>query len=270
MRPNAEVELAKSQLMEKAMGNMIEGDFTTFGEFEALVDQRLSDVHSDTKSLILVGMLFMREGQTLTDKEILPSLDYFDMRSGDSIDFYLPGWRYDWNILGDRGNSKWTFYLDEFLKAQDAMESEANWRYSDGVDLLLTTARKDVKSNRLSTRHTHERYKYTIDLTGVLSIPVHTLVKSNLIESPEILFERVFRFAKVFKGRDPLLGLMRQEFRVSFIEAFKDFFLGLFLPKEAKQRIDYSKYFSIEDVSKDGRRKTAIIKISNDFNPHPS
>jgi hypothetical protein len=252
------------------MGQILEGDFTTLGEFEALVDQRLSDVHSDAESLILVGMLFMREGQTLADKEILPSLDYFDKRSGDSIDFYLPGWRCDWNNpLGDRGNPKWTFHLDMFLKAQGAMESETNWRYSGGVDLLLMTAGKDVKSTSLSTGHSHERRKYTIDLTGVISIPVHTLVKSNLIESPEILFERVFRFAKVFKGGDPLLGLMGQEVRVSAIEAIIESVFGL-LPKEAKQRLDYSKHFSIKDVSKDGRRKTAVIKINNDFIPYPS
>jgi hypothetical protein len=246
---------------------MRDGDFTTFGEFEDLVDQRLSDLESEGASMKLVGMLFMREGQALTDKEIIPSLDYLHGRSVDHIDFYLAGWKYYARSEGV-ASSSWTFNLETFLRAQDAIESETDWSYSGGVDLLLMTASKRIESDTHSTYHSHKRVRYMVDLTGVISIPVHSLVKANLIESPDILFERIIRFAKVFEGADPLLGLSGQEARVSIVEGLTNTVLGL-LPKEAKERVDYAKHFAIKDVSKKGRRKSAIVKVDTESNSYP-
>jgi len=246
---------------------MRDGDFTTFGEFDALVDQRLSDLESEGASMRLVGMLFMRQGQSLTDKEITPSLEYLHGRSGDHIDFYLAGWKFYARSEGV-ASSSWTFDLDAFLKAQDAIESETDWSYSGGVDLLLMTASKRIEANTHSTYHSHKRVHYAVDMTGVISIPVHSLVKANLIESPDILFERIIRFAKMFEGKDPLLGLTAQEARVSVVEGLTGTVLGL-LPKEAKERLDYAKHFAIKDVSKKGSRRTAIVKVDTDTNTYP-
>src|SRR4051812_27666253 len=105
------------------MGGFRNGDFTTLGEFEDLVDQHLLERKSDSARKILVGMLFMREGESLTDKEIKPQLDYFHGRSSNYIDFYLAGWKLFQKPEGVAG-TRWEFNVDNFLKAQDAIESE--------------------------------------------------------------------------------------------------------------------------------------------------
>ena len=50
-----------------------------------------------------------------------------------------------------------------------------------------------------------QRVQIVIDFTGVRSIPLHTLVKNNLIEAPDILFKQIFDFAKRFKDADPVV-----------------------------------------------------------------
>lgn len=246
---------------------MREGRWSRFSEFESLVDQRLSEVAPDANSIKLVGMLFMRAGQSLTDKDIYPSLEFFHRRSGDYIDFYLTGWRHDGNNYGNEVASVWTFNLDDFMRTLNAIESEVNWKYSGGVDLLLMTASRDRKVAQ-GGFSTLARTTYKIDLNGVISIPIHTLMKENLIESPDILIQRIISFAETFKGHDPLLGLMGQEVRVSALEGIIESVLGL-LPKETKRKIDYSKHFAIKDVSKSGKRKSAIVHVDTDHQAGP-
>jgi len=48
---------------------MREADIYSVAEFEALVDKRMSELGAT--SVKLMAVLFMREGQSLTDKEIL-------------------------------------------------------------------------------------------------------------------------------------------------------------------------------------------------------
>jgi hypothetical protein len=140
--------------------------------------------------------------------------------------------------------------------------------YSGGVDLLLMTASKRIERDEHGQHFDRRRVKYAIDLSGVISIPVHTLVKAKRFESVDQLFERIFRHAKVFEGDDPLLGLMGQEFRVSVFEGLTNSVLGL-LPKEAKECVDYAKHFAITDVSKKGERKSAIVKVDSNLDRHP-
>jgi hypothetical protein len=246
---------------------MREARWSKFSEFESLVDQRLSEASPDASSIKLVGMLFMRTGQSITDKDIYPSFEFFHRRSGDYIDFYLAGWRHDGNNYGNKETSEWTFNLDDFIKTLDAIESEVDWTYSGGTDLLLMAAIRDMQVGH-GGFSTHARTTYKIDLNSVISIPIHTLMKENLIESPDVLLERIISFAKNFKGHDPMLGLMGQEVRVSAVEGIIESVLGL-LPKETKRKVDYLKHFAIKDVSKSGKRKSAIVHVDYDSQPGP-
>jgi hypothetical protein len=240
-------------------------DIDTVDDFEALVDQHMTDVDAD--SVKLLGVLFMREEQALA-KEIAASLNYLDSESSDAIDFYLPGWKSSWTNKTDKAIVSWTFDLGRFMRAKNAFEEEIDWKYSAGGDLLLMTAGKVDQIHNNSQFYRRSEYKYVIDFTGVRSIPLHTLVKNNLIEAPDILFKQIFDFAKRFKEGDPVVGFMAQEVRVSAVSAITEGVFGL-LPKEAKQRVDYAKHFVIKDVTKSGKRKNAIVKETEEETRYP-
>src|SRR6476620_3389542 len=94
-------------------------DIDTVDEFEALVDQHMTDV--DAKSVKLFGVLLMREEQELA-KEIAATLNYLDSKSSDAIDFYLPGWKSSWTNKTDKAIVSWTFDLERFMRAKNAFE----------------------------------------------------------------------------------------------------------------------------------------------------
>jgi len=98
-----------------------------------------------------------------------------------------------------------------------------------------------------------------IDLRGVIVIPVLEMREKKVVESTDILFERIFAFARKFKGQDPILSFSMQETRVSAVHGLIESIVG-YLPKEAKERFEYAKQFKIKDVSKPG--VTSIISIS--------
>jgi hypothetical protein len=219
----------------------------TYDDFVKRVIDRAEERAPDELSARLIGLLFMRAGQGIVDKEIIPSFEYFDRRSGDDIDFHIPGWKrvHAYGIgMGREPTLK--FDAENFIKACDIFASETRWTYSGGVDLLLFTLR------RIGPEH------WEIDLGGVIVIPILELREKKLVESTDVLFERIFSFARKFKGRDPILGFSTQEARVSAVNGLIETLVG-YLPKEAKERLQYAKNFRIQDVSRPGVR--AVIGI---------
>jgi hypothetical protein len=67
--------------------------FRTYAELEKLVSSTEDHVLENVRDIRLAGLLFMRPGQQLTEKEILPSIEYFDARFGNDLHFYVAGWR---------------------------------------------------------------------------------------------------------------------------------------------------------------------------------
>jgi hypothetical protein len=75
------------------------------------------------------------------------------------------------------------------------------------------------------------------------------MINKKLVESPEVLFERLIRFAESYEGPDPLLHLSLQEARASLFEGVINAILS-YVSKDMKDRLDYAKHFLIQDVSK--------------------
>jgi hypothetical protein len=247
---------------EAKMGKMIEGYWSSLTEFESLVDQRLSGFLPDASSIKLVGILFMRKGHPIADKEIYPSLEFFHKRLGDNLDFYLAGWRRDENSV--EGKSNWTFDEDDFMKTLLAIESEVDWKYSGGIDLLLMTASKEIKLDHRACS-THARATYSIDLKSVIRLPIHILMR----EKPfEIIIQNLINAAEKYRVQDPLLRLMLQEVSSSVFEGIIESVIAL-LPKSIRAKIDYVKHFAIRDISKIGKRKSALVHVNSDSQSVP-
>jgi hypothetical protein len=86
-------------------------------EFTDKVVSRTKELKPTDPTQQMMGLLFMREGQQIVDKEIVPSLPYFDERSGDAIDFYIPGWdRRQQFGMGNSSEKFATFDVKGFTK----------------------------------------------------------------------------------------------------------------------------------------------------------
>jgi hypothetical protein len=208
---------------------------STFVDFEKDVAARLTE-RGDDPTEKLVGVLFMREGQAVADNEILPSIPYFGIRSGDDIDFYFPGWRDNYVYIPGEVQT-WTFDPVNFNKALELFEAESEWKYSGGIELLLMGMRKSAAGT------------LAIDLKRIIRIPISLMRERKLVESVEVLFERIFRFAREYAGKNAVADLALQETRVSALQGLADAIFGV-LGKDAKDRLEYAQKFQIRDVSK--------------------
>src|ERR1700733_204821 len=111
----------------------------TWEEFEESVVTNLKGTPG------IAGLVFMRPGQNLADKEIQPHLEYFHKISLGDIYFYFPGWT-DVKETYKSGMTlgHWEFDVDNFIHARNLFPKHFDWQYSGGVDLLLFSVCKDV------------------------------------------------------------------------------------------------------------------------------
>jgi hypothetical protein len=222
---------------------MLDIYFDTFVEFES----KVSNEQAKQGEARLVGLLFMRSGQELIDKDILPSLDYFDQRSGPFVDFYLPGWE-KVVIGGGKRSVEWRFDTKRFIHACEVIGNVLDWRYSGGADLLLFTSR------HLSDKGN----KAFLDFSQSVYLPLHVMKDDKI--GPSVLFERIFGFAQQYKGIDPLAGLAMQEVRVSGVNAFIDGLIS-WLARGGKEQIEYARRFVMRDISRGDEARVVSVKL---------
>src|SRR3954447_21215280 len=113
---------------------MLDPVFTSYSQLQELA-QDTEIAKSGLLRPSLVGLLFMRSGQAIVDKEILPSLSYFHERSGPTR-FFLPGWHVSYSPAGKGTEKLWGFNEQIFVSGCKALSEGTTWSYSGGVDLL--------------------------------------------------------------------------------------------------------------------------------------
>jgi len=226
---------------------MYGGVLQTFADLKNIAGK----VQGFTPSTRLLAILFMRKGQEITDKLITPSLNYFNVRSGKNLHFIMPSW-----ILQRAGRGtdpasveKWAYSDELFARSCQVIASETRWKYSGGTDLLLITTRRATKND------------IVLEFSGAINIPLHVMINKKLVESPEVLFERLIRFAESYEGPDPLLHLSLQEARVSLFEGVINAILS-YISKDMKDRLNYAKHFLIQDVSKETPSGLALVQFA--------
>ena len=210
--------------------------FTTYSAFGTIVEDALDG----TEGPRLMAMLFMRKGQSVVDKEITPSLKYFDIRSAQDLHFVCPGWTA--TVDG------WTYDDTAFSQCVSVIESNSSWVYSGGVELLLFTAqtrRFSADANKMVQQSGDES---VVDLSSAITLHLDSLREKKLVDSLDRLFEIIIRFARNYKGESPVRGLAFQEARVSVAKGISDSLMAL-VPKEAKEKVDYASEFAVKDLS---------------------
>jgi hypothetical protein len=82
------------------------------------------------------------------------------------------------------------------------------WKYSGGVDLILTNARYDQTRERV-VNHITGRYKQGLaylDFSTAIVVNLDKAKADNAILSIETFFEQIFQYAETQEGDDPAWG----------------------------------------------------------------
>lgn len=147
----------------------------------------LSTRHIENEKII--GILFARPTNDVAKKEILGDIDYFHARSGDTIDFYLPGYGAHWSeqYAPDKetvisvGGVAWYFSNSLYVNFEKELQKKIKWLSNGDCELLLLS----VQNNKPETSD-------GITFSSAISINVTMLLKENLIPSVASLFSKIF------------------------------------------------------------------------------
>lgn len=143
----------------------------------------------------IVGFLFAPPRCQIAKDTIIPSLNYYDLKSGDSMDLFCIGYtkenrKKDRVLITKIGEQEWFFDDKAFHVAVNAIESRTKWSYSGEVDLLIANIYDDPGNY--------------VHFDKVLSFDIEKMVKNGAIESTNKLFQAIFNFAENVETGDPV------------------------------------------------------------------
>jgi len=129
-----------------------------------------------------IGILLARP-KSNTGESILKSLPYYHHRSGELINFFLPGYGAYWyGTYPDEidavkiDGTQWSFSNEMFAKFVSDLEKKSSWQYSGESELLLI----DCHDSKL-------------DFSNVLRLQLDAMLRDDVVPSIEWFFERLFR-----------------------------------------------------------------------------
>ncbi len=135
----------------------------------------------------MIGLLFARPDLQLAQEQIIPSLEYYHHRSGDSIDFFCAGYscysHENDEIQPIKVGELWEFNPISFNQFRREIEDRSSWQYSGEVDLILLDGKCDDNGNT----YLDFEYAWVCDLDN--------MIRNNAIENVHRFFEEIFRFA---------------------------------------------------------------------------
>lgn len=168
----------------------------------------------------IVGVFFGRPESEPVSRQILPSLHYFDVRSGSHVDFFLAGYQRAVELdrvsedgakgswlqagVGEETASftrvhpelDWFFSPRQFNNIRGILERKSTWRYSGGVELVL-----------MNTRRVGNTDDYVFDPSQTIVMRLDELGQDGVAGSVGVLFESIFRYCEDPNLTDPISGL---------------------------------------------------------------
>lgn len=185
-----------------------------------------------TGAVRLVGIIFGRPSVELFEKQISPNLAYWHHRSADHVDFFCIGF--------GRGRG---FSPQAFTGAVRHFESETDWRYSGGTDLILLNARLPIGRGRVELEY---------DRTVVLRL--EEAVRIGAVKNISVFFEQIIAFARSTPGDDPAWGFSNQMGKRVGGSALKRLLLSL-LPRGLNAEAEQAFMFAVKDIGAARRKR---------------
>lgn len=192
-----------------------------------------------TANSVLVGLLFARPSDDFAAKNIIPELDYFDTRSGESLDFFCVGYSKTQTPLSQAvikvKGVQWWFDNDSFDKFRRQITRESNWKYSGETELLLADAKwSDSKAS--------------IDYSSAIPCLLEDMQNDKAFKNIKSFFENVFTYAED-PGSSPAFDLSDLFGKKILIGAAKNTILQLLLRSAAPEYYK-ARHFVLTDLSK--------------------
>lgn len=129
-----------------------------------------------------IGILIARPTSKLVQEEILNSLNYYHHRSGENIDFFLPGYGAYWHgsypdeeQVCKIDGTIWSFSTKEFSEFIYEMSRQSKWKYKGEAELILV-----------------DYYNGKIDFSQSVIIWLDQALRDGAIESVASFLERIF------------------------------------------------------------------------------
>jgi len=137
-----------------------------------------------------VAVIFGSPACKAMKEDILPSLAYFNFRSGEALDMFCIGYTVpqDTMVFAPENFDQKAFHL-----AIMEFEERSRWQYSGETDLFLLNAYQYEEAGR---KHVD------LDFGTVFNVTLENAVKDGLIRSTRQYLEELMRYARDYKGDD--------------------------------------------------------------------
>lgn len=150
----------------------------------------------DDNNSRVAGLLFAQP-DSFTKDEILSGIDYFNYRSGKTVDFFCIGYQPDFYdpklpIVATVDGNKWSFNSKIFNDLRGQTEKRTKWKYSGSVEWVLFNSYLDTKTDTVK-----------LDFSDALSINLKKAKDEKLISSVGEIFEKIFSISENISTENP-------------------------------------------------------------------
>lgn len=204
------------------------------------------DEHLPLDKFRMAVLLFARPELPLSKEEIIPSLPYYHVRSGRTVNFYCAGYKtgpgFEDDVLIARiGGYDWFFSTERFNAARTEITAHSTWEYSGGCDLILANA-----GLRMTSGPPPQPEAY-LDFSTALAVNLEKMKAEHAIDSVAGFFEQIIKFTEKYDGSDPTWGFSDAEAKTLAGSALKSVVLSL-IPKPIREHIKQAFHFAVRDI----------------------
>lgn len=190
----------------------------------------------------VAGLLFAQPNN-FTSNELLSSINYFNNRSGKTIDFFWIGYQpafFDRNLpeVANLGGTKWAFNSEIFNNLRTQIEERTKWKYSGSVELILFNVNLDRQTDKVE-----------LDFSDALSIDLIKAKNSGLINSVGELFEKIFIISETISTNNPTQEVSKKLIIETGKMSIVDILFNL-LPKVIQKEVKKIYLFSTNNYEK--------------------
>lgn len=147
-------------------------------------DAMLENIKVKEKEKNTLGILLTRPASK-AGKDIVETLSYYHHRSGQNMNFYLPGYGAYWyktypdeKDVAVIDGAQWSFSNQKYVEFIETLEEHSKWKYSGESELLLI-----------------EYVNGRLDYSAVLKFHLDAMLRDEAIPSINVFFENIFRYA---------------------------------------------------------------------------
>jgi hypothetical protein len=230
--------------------------FSTLHDIMSYEAHRFYD--EPTKSVRPIALLFCRPELELMQKEIVPSLQYFDRRAGKNTAFHFAGFvkirpdtvaqliedptvkdDLERNTIPGSEGYRWSFFASDFDAIRKNIEALTKWRYSGGCDRLLLNSRCTRQGRYVDP---------FLDFKDAIVLRLDKI--GELLATPKVanLFEAIFQYAEDQDETNPTWGLSDYLGLKTARSGLWEILLG-FLPESVRTTFKSARHLVVQDIS---------------------